>query len=194
MKKIQQLNLKEWFNDLSLILIGFIGGTVFVLLSIIFYLNKQLPFLLLRAILFIYVLSIVLVALRLYFVNIIKKLGKKLNFKFITPFYLQPRIEGTYKKNWWQIHFVSKETGKDPGILRTYVKLQFKQKRKFDENKLKKYRNYLLRKKRIIIVKHIIRPNKNYLLIKRDWFTFNKNEIIELMDLLLKISKESELK
>ncbi len=187
-------SINELFNDLSLILFSFIGATIFSLISVIYYLKEMLPFLVLRAILFIYVLSIVLVALRLYFINIVKKLGKELKFKLITPFYLQPRLEGTYKNNWWQIHFVSKETGKDPGVLRTYIKLQYKQNKKFDENKLKKYRNYLFHKKKVIVVKHITRPNKNYLLLKRDWFTFNKKELCGLMDLLLKISKESQIK
>ena len=100
-------SINELFNDLSLILFSFIGATIFSLISVIYYLKEMLPFLVLRAILFIYVLSIVLVALRLYFINIVKKLGKELKFKLITPFYLQPRLEGTYKNNWWQIHFVS---------------------------------------------------------------------------------------
>ena len=194
MKKIHHSNIVDWFNDLSIILFGFIFGTIIVLITGMYYLSGSLSFLLFRAILFIYILSIIMISLRVFFINLIKKLAHKLGFELITPFYMQPRIQGTYNKNWWQIHFVSKETGKDPGVLRTYIKLQFKKPKKFDEDKLKKYKNFISKNCRILTIKHIVRPHKNYLLLKRSWFTFNEKDIKEMMDLLLKVSKEAEIK
>jgi len=196
MKKsnILHLTIRELMDDLSSILVGFIISTVVVLVFIVMYLEQKLPYIFLRGILFLYALAIFIMGLRLHAVHRIKKTGKKLGFKLITPIYLQPRLEGTYQRNWWQIHYRSKETGGNPGLLRTYIKLQFKARKNFSKEKLGKYRNYDFNGQKIIVVKHLVRPHKSYLLLKRTGFTFNKKDIIDLMDLLLKIAKQAEIK
>jgi len=182
-------------DDISSILIGFIIFSIIVLACVFLYIKGNLLFIYLRAILFLYVLSTVIISLRLYFIEMVKRLGNRLGgFKLITPFYLQPRLEGTYKNNWWQIHYVSKETGKDPGVLRTYIKLQYKKPKRFDEKKLKAYRNYCYKNCRIITIKHITRPYKNYLLLKRNKFTFNESERKDMMDFLLKVARQTRIK
>ncbi len=187
-------NIQEFIEEFSIVLFGFIIGTIFLLIVIERYINGRYNFLVLRATIFAYLLAIIITGFRLYFVSIVKNLAEKLGFKHITPFFVQQRIEGHYKKNWFQIHYRSKETGNDPGVLRTYVKLQFKKKKRFDKRVLQKYRNYKLKDHNIIIIKHLKRPYKNYLLLKRSWYTFDEKKIKELMDFLIKVAEEAELK
>ena len=192
MKRIYHLDTRELLEDFSSILVGFIISTIVAVGSIILYIQGYLAMIYLRAILFLYVMSFMIILLRLYFIQIIKRVGEQLGFKLITPFYLQPRIEGHYKGNWFQVHYRSKESGTDPGILRTYVKLQYKKPMKFIEKKFDKYTNYNFKNHHIIVIKHLKRPNKNYLLLKRRGFTFERKDLIQLMDFLLKIAKESK--
>jgi len=121
-------------------------------------------------------------------------LAKKMKFQFLTLFNEQPRLEGVYKKNWWQIHFASRFYGEYWGSPRTYIKLQFKDKKSFKKQILSKYSDYAYKDMSIDSVDLILRPYKNYLLMKAKWYLFNKKEIHQLMDLLLKIAKEAEIK
>lgn len=123
------------------------------------------------------------------------KLALNLKFRLVTTGFLeQARFEGMYKKNWWQIHFASRPYGEYWGMPRTYIKLQYKEKKKFDNNVLNKYMNYQFHGLKIDSVEHVVRPYKNYLLMKLTWFVFNKEKLQKLMDLLIKISKESDIK
>jgi hypothetical protein len=56
-------------------------------------------------------------------------LRKDIGFHFITGITLYPKIEGNYKNNWWQVHFVSRDIGAQWGTPRTYIKLQYKAKK-----------------------------------------------------------------
>ena len=124
-----------------------------------------------------------------------KKLALSLKFRlFTTGFLEQARFEGMYKKNWWQIHFASRPYGKYWGMPRTYIKLQYKDKKKFDNKILKKYVNHKYNGLKIDSVEHVVRPYKNYLLMKLTWFVFSKEKLQKLMDFLIKISRESQLK
>jgi len=187
------MKLKENLDHLSNVTIVFILFTLITVVCFFVYISGEISFLVFRAIFFLYVLVLFIVGLRIHTLSKIKELSVALDFELITPFYLQPKIEGTYKKNWFQVHYVSKETGRDPGVLRTYVKLQYKKKKRFNTEKLKKYSNYDFGKDKIIVVKHIERKYKNYLLLKRSGYTFDKSKITALMDFLLKVAKESEL-
>lgn len=123
------------------------------------------------------------------------KLALNLKFRLVTTGFLeQARFEGMYKKNWWQIHFASRPYGEYWGMPRTYIKLQYKDKKKFDNKILRKYIKHKYNGLKVDSVEHIVRPYKNYLLMKLTWFVFNKEKLHELMDLLLKISKEAEIK
>jgi hypothetical protein len=86
------------------------------------------------------------------------------------------------------------ERGEVTGMLRTYIKLQWKDEKKFNPVKLRRYKNYLYKGEKILSIEHITRPYKNYLLMKRSWYTFNKKKIHSLMDLLLKVAKEAEIR
>ena len=124
-----------------------------------------------------------------------KKLALSLKFRLVTTGFLeQARFEGMYKKNWWQIHFASRPYGKYWGMPRTYIKLQYKDKKKFDNKMLKKYENHQINGLKIDSLEHVKRPYKNYLLMKLTWFVFNKDKLQKLMDRLLKISEESRIK
>ncbi len=124
----------------------------------------------------------------------LKKLAKELGFKYIKSSFPHPKYEGHYKSHWWQLHFVSRETGDKWGMPMTYIKLQWKEPKKFDEYKLHKYNDRKIGMSKIVEIKYIVRDSKNYLLLKRAWYTFNKKKIYHLMDLLLKIARESEIK
>ena len=123
------------------------------------------------------------------------KLALSLKFRLVTTGFLeQARFEGMYKKNWWQIHFASRPYGEYWGMPRTYIKLQYKEKKKFDNKILKKYTNNQFNGLKIDSIEHVVRPYKNYLLMKLTWFVFNKEKLQKLMDFLIKISRESQLK
>ncbi len=122
-----------------------------------------------------------------------KRLSNKIKFQYLTIYLDQPRMEGIYKKNWWQIHFASRPYGEHWGTPRTYIKLQFKKNKKFDARVLGKYEDYNLNGFKINSIEHIKRPYKNYLLMKVMWYIFDKEKITELMDFLLKVAKESEI-
>jgi hypothetical protein len=186
--------LAHKINNYSLILTGFIIATLLVILSVYYFLQNKISFIVFRAILFLYFLCVFILILRLMFLKYVKDFAKKIGFEVITPFYLQPKLEGYYKDNWFQIHYVSKETGKSPSLLRTYVKLQYKSLKHFDKAKLDRYDDKPYKDFQILTIKHIIREEKNYLLLKSKWFTFDKTKIHELMDLLLKVSKDAEVK
>jgi hypothetical protein len=70
----------------------------------------------------------------------------------------------------------------------------WKKPKHFNEEKFDKYKNRKYKENNLLEVKHVIRDYKNYLLLKRTGFTFDKEKIYELMDLLLKIAVESEIR
>lgn len=193
-KPLKNSEPKKFIEKVSYVIVGVIIFTIIISATVILYANGKISFIVLRALLFFYSLSLVLLIIRIYFMYYVNKFAKSLGFKVITPFYMQPKLEGIYKNNWWQIHFVNKETGTSPAILRTYIKLQWKTKKKFAEQKFRKYDNLVYKGSRIISINHIVRETKNYLLLKKAWFSFDKKHTHKLMDLLLKISKEAEIK
>ncbi len=73
-----------------------------------------------------------------------KQLSEKLGFTFLTRFLEQPRMEGIYNKNWFQIHFTSRAYSEYWGMPRTYIKLQFKETKKYNAEKRKKYGNLMV--------------------------------------------------
>jgi hypothetical protein len=168
---------------------------IVLLVSIIlFYLNKVFIFETFLALVFLQGLLCALAIFIYYQYSRVKKLAKELDFKYLKGSFPHPKFEGQYKNNWWQIHYLSKEEGSQWGMPRTYIKLQWKTQKKFDDNILFKYKNIQNGDSKIIEIKHIVREHKNYLLLKRTLFTFDKRKIHGLMDLLLKIAKESEIK
>ncbi|MEK6916772.1 MAG: hypothetical protein AABW92_03430 [Nanoarchaeota archaeon] len=193
-QKINKKSLHEKLSQYSLITTGVVVSTILILTAVILFYKGIIPYIYLRALIFVYVLSLIILIGRIFFLLKVKNFSDSIGFKFITPFYLEPKIEGTYKKNWFQIHYVSKEAGKDPSLLRTYIKLQYKKPMCFDTSKLDAYDDSDWKSHRILTIKHINRGYKNYLLLKRKWFLFDKDKLFELMDLLIKVSKETELK
>src|SRR3989344_2693113 len=109
-----------------------IKGIIFILnlaifLSLLyFFLNKRLLFEVFLALVFLQFFICFLLLARYYIFKRFHKLARDLGFRYMAGFLEQPRMEGHYKDNWWQLHFVDKEYGESPSILRTYVKLQFK--------------------------------------------------------------------
>lgn len=169
-------------NIFILILNGFLLKYDFIIFELF------LPILLIQIL-----LSLFLIGMYILHKNL-KKLANDLNFHFTTRFLEQPRMEGTYKNNWWQIHFTSRDYSKYWGLPRTYLKLQFKEDKTFNEKILKGYVNCEKDHCNIINIQHIKRPFKNYLLMRLDWYVIDKKRIQKAMNLLLKIAKESNLK
>ena len=124
----------------------------------------------------------------------LKKLAEQLRFEFTTRFLEQPRLEGMYKGNWFQLHYTSRDYGEYWGIPRTYIKLQYKDEKEFDGKVLGKYRLQVHGKSVIDSVDHIKRTYKNYLLMRIKYSLTDIKTLHSLMDLLIKISKEAELK
>lgn len=146
------------------------------------------------ALIFIQVLGSFFVLFFYLFHEKMKKLAKVLKFDFMTRFMEQPRMEGDFKKNWFQIHFSSRSYGEYWGLPRTYIKLQYKEKKEFDKAVLSKYKPYTLNSNFIDNVEYIKRPYKNYLLMRIKYYVLDKNKIKDLMDFLLKVAKEAEIK
>ena len=134
-------------------------------------------------------------AMGFYIIHIMfKNLANKLKFHFITRFMEQPRMEGNYRDNWWQLHFASRAYGEYWGMPRTYVKLQFREEKKYNRKKLAGYSNYDLNGIKIDSIQHMVRPYKNYLLMKVKGYVMDKKKITALMDFLMKAEKESRAK
>ena len=175
-------------------LLIFLGNLVFLLLIFILFLDQKIIFEALLALLF---MQSLFCGIALFLYSMYKKfqkLARQFNFKYLRGSFPHPKFEGYFKKNWWQLHFVSKEEGEQWGVPRTYIKLQFKKPKKFDEKILKNYRNIVYKGHRVMEIKYIDRDYKSYLLLKRTWFIFEKTKIIQLMELLLKVADEAKIK
>ncbi|MBU0756683.1 MAG: hypothetical protein KKF44_01340 [Nanoarchaeota archaeon] len=174
-------------NELSNVFLIFFMFTVGIVIALVIYLYGHLPWIFFRAILFLYVLSVFLAAYRVAFYFHIKKLAEKMGFTLFTSIVHQPKITGIYKDNSWQVHYVSTDEGRFPGILRTYIKFNLPKKkdepigmvRLMDKHKFNKYK--------IIAVKKITKPHKKYLLMKVSSYVFNEKELHELMDYQLQL-------
>jgi hypothetical protein len=164
------------------------------IVDIFLYLNKIIIFEAFLALLFLQGLTCGIMFFVYYQYKRLQNLARSLDFKYLKGSFPHPKYEGHYKNNWWQLHFVSKETGEQWGLPRVYIKMQWKKTKHFNEGYFDKYKNMKYRENNILEVKHVIRDYKNYLLLKRNGFTFNKEKIHELMDLLLKIAAESEIR
>ncbi|MEM2139185.1 MAG: hypothetical protein QXM96_03455 [Candidatus Woesearchaeota archaeon] len=176
-------------------IVYFILSTFALVLIFYFYYKKIIIPELFRAVVFLYFLVLFFFFSMYFFVyRRIYKLAKALDFKYLEGSFPHPKFEGYYKNNWFQIHYVSRDHGSNWGQPRTYIKLQHKDLKNYDINKLKKYENYVLKSNKnthkIVEIKHIIRDYKNYLLLKREYPTFNINRIKELMDFLIQVEKE----
>jgi hypothetical protein len=181
-------------KSITIKLIIFLVNIVIFISMMLLYLNNILIFEGVMALLFFQALfcGIALFLYSMY--KRLQSLARSLNFKYLKDSFPHPKFEGHYKNNWWQLHFTSKEEGQQWGMPRTYIKLQYKEKKEFDVPGYSKYSNIDFKGNRIIEIRHIVRDYKNYLLLKRAWFTFDKKKIYELMDLLLKVAAESEIK
>jgi len=170
----------------------FFIATVVFLGAFVLFLAGILEMLFFKPFIFFYILAVILLVFRLYFYKTIRSVAHSMGFSIVTSIFHQPKIEGTYKGHHWQIHYRSKEAGKFGGILRTYIKLISKKPMKFDVGKLasvaQEHKGF-----RIIAVRHIIREDKNYLLMKVSTYIFDKKKLHELMDHLIQIRKEAEL-
>jgi hypothetical protein len=187
-------------DQLSNVFLVFVASTIVMIAAVVMFLTQMIPnvsmdsqYIILRALGFLYIFAILVLVFRLWFFHQVSKLAKSMRFEIITSIFHQPKIEGYYKEHFWQIHYRSKDAGKNPSFIRTYVKLIFKKEMRFDQKKLekinKRYGGY-----NIICAKHIIRPSKNYLLLKVSPYIFEKRKIYELMDYLLQIYKDSRIK
>ena len=182
MKKYQRYFVEILFYIVNILYLGLV---TFLLLK------DYIIFEVFMALLFVQVMGSMLILFFYYLHSKVKKLANSLKFDFITRFMEQPRMEGTYKKNWFQIHFTSRSYGEYWGLPRTYIKLQFKENKNFDVDVLFKYKEYVLNNNIINNIEHIKRGYKNYLLMRVKYYILKPNELLHLMDLLLKISKKA---
>lgn len=174
------------------IILFFVGNLTFFSLLIYLYIYNLIIVELMFALIFFQLLSIGFLSF-LYLMHIkFQKLAAQLKFNFITRFVEQPRLEGIYKKNWWQIHFASRSYSRYWGLPRTYIKLQYHKKMKFDNKKLKKYYNYQDDNMQIMSIQHIKKPYKNYLLMRVNGYILDKKKITQLMNFLLKVANDSK--
>jgi len=172
--------------------IVFILNFLILLLMIFLYLSGMIIMEVLLALLFLQSLACGMMLFIYLLYKKFQQVGRQLGFRYIKGSWTHPKFEGHYKKNWFQVHYISKETGDQWGVPRTYIKLQFKEKREFDQKKLKKYNTLDYRGNRIVSLSHVERNYKNYLLLKRQTFTFNVKKIHQLMDLLIRIAEEAK--
>ncbi|NTV22828.1 MAG: hypothetical protein HGA85_00445 [Nanoarchaeota archaeon] len=185
MEKWQKVSAK-----LSAIILSFL--VLFV--NLYLYLNGKIIFELLLALLFLQSLISGLMLFTYFLYKKFQRLADNLGFIYIQGTFMHPKFEGHYKGKWFQLHFVSKETGGDWGVPMTYVKLQWKEKKTFDDKKLAAHNRKDYKHSSIIEIKHVVRDYKNYLLLKRRWFTFSPKKIEELMDLLISLSESAKKK
>jgi hypothetical protein len=182
-------------NERRLIEVAFITCNALILSALIyFFMRGYILFEIFMALVFMQGLASAFLIFLYLMHRRFKRIANEIGFEFITRFLEQPRMEGLHKKNWFQIHFTSRSYSEYWGMPRTYIKLQFKEQKKFDDAKLKKYENFQLSGLNVKNVQHIIRPYKNYLLMRVDWYVLEKGNLIRLMDLLIKIEKEAKLK
>ena len=171
----------------------FVLNLIFFTSTILLYNNNTIVFEAVVALLFLQVLFCGMMFFLYYQYKRLQSLARSLDFKYLKGSFPHPKFEGHYKNNWWQLHFLSKETGEQWGLPRTYIKLQWKKPKQFNDVKFFKFKNTNYKGNNLLEVKHVMRDYKNYLLLKRVGFTFNKEKIHELMNLLLKIAAESEI-
>jgi len=181
MGKVERLLIKIEFVLLNLVLIT---GLIFL------YVQKYIKYEIFMASIFLVVLFSGGFLLKYIFFRKIKALGHKLDFQYVTGFLEQPRLEGMYKDNWFQLHYCSRFNGKYWGLPRTYIKLQFKNKKEFDQKKLEKYIGKFKGMK-IDSLEHVKRTYKNYLLMKMQYYVTDIKKVEKLMDHLIEISKTS---
>ena len=180
-------------NEIYLIIEGIIFYSVLVMASIYGYFKFHLSLIIVSILVLIYIFTAVAFFLRTFFLILITRTAKRLRFRIITGYFEQPKMMGHYKHHLWQLHYREKESGHFPGVLRTYVKLIFNENKKFDTKKLEKLVEEIQGVK-IFKVKHIVKENKNYLLMKAYGFIFSKDIIHSLMDELLLICEKTEIK
>ncbi|MFH0875169.1 MAG: hypothetical protein V1859_04465 [archaeon] len=180
-------------NEISNVFIVFGAATLIFCAASLAYLLDKLHFIWFKPIIFFYMLSVIIIIFRIYLYKKISGLAKSMKFHFVTSIFHQPKIEGMYKGHYFQLHYRSKDYGKFGGMLRTYVKLIYKAPKKFDEAALQKCSGNH-NGCDIIVAKHIVRPEKNYLLMKVSTYIFDKKKLFELMDYLISISTMCEKK
>jgi hypothetical protein len=175
-----------------LIIEGIISFSVVVMASIylLYHFNWGVMVWVTGILVMLYLFTITAFSFRALFLILMTRTAKKLRFRIITGFFDQPKLVGHYRHNYWQLHFRNKETGATPIVLRTYVKLIFKEKKKYDIKKLDKEIGTVHGYK-IIALKHIIRDDKNYLLMKVGGFIFSTKALKHLMDELMRINEEA---
>jgi len=181
---------KKWIIELLFSLVNILSLVTLYYL----YAEKILISEIILALLLLQLLGSAFILFRYYLHEAIKNMGKKIGFRNITRFLEQSRLEGVYKKNWFQIHFASRDYGEYWGVPKTYIKLQYREPKKYDKNILEKYTDKMFYGMKIDGVNHIKRSYKNYLLMRVNWYIINKKKITQLMDKLLKIEKEAKIK
>lgn len=186
MKKSIKIIIKIWI---------ILFNIIFFFTNIYLYLSKIIIYELFLAIIFFQILFVsISLALYLFVYKKLQNLAKELNFRYLKGSFPHPKFEGYYKNNWFQLHYVSRDYGSNWGQPRIYIKLQYKEPKKFDDLELKKYNNYYYKEHKIVEINHIIRDYKNYLLLKREWPTFQKTKIQDLMNFLIELSNKTEIK
>jgi hypothetical protein len=173
----------------------FVALNVLVLMVLLYlFLTGRLRIELFMALAFLQVIGASFMSYLYYRHTKMKKLAKELGFEFITRFLEQPRMEGMHKGNWFQLHFTSRDYGEYWGEPRTYVKLQYKEPKEFNQATLERYKNHSYDSMKIDSIEHMKRSYKNYLLMRVKYYVTDSKKLLALMDLLVKISKESEAK
>ena len=182
-------------NDRKIVELMFLIGNIALILTLTYLmLEKILMFEVFLAVLFLIILADSFLVFMYLVHKKMKKLSMDLGFTFITRFMEQPKMEGIFNKNWFQLHFTSRAYSEYWGMPKTYIKLQFKESKKYSAEKLKKYENFRFAGLIIKNIEHVKRPYKNYLLMRVDWYVADKDKLQKLMNYLVKIDKEAKLK
>lgn len=177
---------KRYFSDLYLFFLGYIAISQIVLLALYLHMVFHPPLVIITVLLFTYFLIVIFLGIRLSVLYFVSSAQKQLRFRKITGFLRQPKIVGTYKKHKFEIHFKDKEGGKYPGILRTYIKLIYKEDFNFDENKFKK-KKVKVDGKTVFSIKQIVKADRSYILMKVSGFVFEKSTLEKLMSKLIDV-------
>jgi len=182
---------KRSHSDLYLYFMGYIGLSLFSLVSLYLHMAFQPPLTIIALILFVHLLIVIFLSIRLSILYMVSGAEKQLGFKKITGFLKQPKITWKYKKHSFEIHYKTKEGGRYPGVLRTYIKLILEHECLYDESKLNSEIHHI-DKYKVFGIKKMVRPDRCYLLMKVSGFYFDKETLRYLMGELIKIHEVSK--
>jgi len=184
MNGVKMKGVKKLRNEILYAFVLLIIILLGLIYSYLFY-KIKVAYVILLSLFVIDVVYIIAAIHKFVFVRNCYNLSKKLGFNFFLDDKGQPRMDGNYESNQFQLHFRYKLGGKFDGRERTYVKLRFLKEEKIDESKLDNYCS--LSGFDILNISYVKKPGKYYLLMKVVGYIFVKDDIMRLLNHIIKV-------